>query len=67
MGKRMRIKLIDEVQFCCKEMREYYEGHNIEFDTSNCKMSYGDRMIDECPFCYADMEINVSTSHWGGE
>ena len=66
MEKRMRIKIIDEVQFCCEEMKEYYGSHTIEFDSRACKMSYGDRMIDQCPFCETDMEIDVSVSHWGG-
>ena len=66
----MRIKIIDEVEFCCKEMRDYYEqdGHtNIKFDSVDCKMSYKGKMIDVCPFCNTDMEIDVSVSHWGGE
>jgi hypothetical protein len=67
MTRRMKIRIIDEVQFCCKKMKEYYDSHNIQFNTSACKMSYEDRMIDRCPFCKTDMEIDVSVSHWGGE
>lgn len=64
----MRIKIIDEVEFCCKEMREYYESHNyIKFDSVDCKMSYEGKMINKCPFCKTFMEIDVSVSHWGGE
>jgi biotin synthase-related radical SAM superfamily protein len=64
MTKRMRIKIIDEVQFCCKKMREYYESHkDIKFDTVNYLMYYEGSYIDECPFCGTDMEIDVSTSH----
>ena len=64
----MRIKIIDEVQFCCKEMRRYYESHDdIEFDSDDCLMSYEGKMIDVCPFCNTDMEIDVSVAHWGGE
>jgi hypothetical protein len=66
----MRIKIIDEVQFCCKKMRDYYEqdGHNnIKFDSVDCKMSYKGKMIDVCPFCNTDIEIDVSVSHRGGE
>lgn len=60
----MRIKIIDEVEFCCKEMRGYYESHNIKFDSTDCKMSYRGEMIDVCPFCNTNMEIDVSVSHW---
>ena len=67
MSKRMRIKIIDEIEFCCSKMKEYYESHNIHFEAADCKMSFGDKMIDQCPFCYTDMEIDVSVSHWGGE
>ena len=68
MEKRMRIKIVDEIEFCCKKMRKYYESHeNIRFDSINHKMSYGRNYIDVCPFCGMDIEIDVSKSHWGGE
>ena len=68
MEKRMRIKFIDEVEFCCKKMKDYYESHNdIHFNSSDCTMSYEGEMIDVCPFCNTDMEIDVSVCHWGGE
>jgi len=63
----MRVKIIDEVEFCCKKMKEYYDTHNIQFNSGDCKMSFGDRMIDECPFCEKLIEIDVSVSHRGGE
>jgi len=66
MSRRMRIKIIDEIEFCCKKMKDYYESHNIKFDSADCKMSYEGKMIDVCPFCNTDMEIEVSKSHWGG-
>ena len=68
MSRRMRIKIIDEIEFCCKEMKDYYDSHDdIEFDSADCKMSYKGKMIDVCPFCNTDMEIDVSIAHWGGE
>ena len=73
MGKRMRIKIIDEVRFCCEKMRKYYESHNIEFDTKDkapiyfYKMIYKGKPIDVCPFCKTYIETDISKSHYGGE
>ena len=53
----MRIKIIDEVEFCCEKMRKYYESHNVKFDTKDeapiyfYKMIYKGKPIDVCPFC----------------
>jgi len=64
----MRIKIIDEVEFCCKQMKDYYESHdNIRFDSIRHKMSYKRKYIDICPFCNVDIEMDISKSHWGGD
>ena len=74
MDKRMRIKIIDEVKFCCKKMKDYYESHDdIKFDTKDkvpmyfYKMVYEGKMINKCPFCKAYIEVDISKSHWGGD
>ena len=70
MKPKMRVKIVDEVQFCCKKMRDFYEqdGHsNIKFDSIDCVMIYKGRAITNCEFCGANIEIDVSVSHYGGE
>jgi len=68
MHKRMRIKYVDEVEFCCKKMKEYYESHDdIKLDGEHGAMTYKGQMIDECPFCGTGIEIDISICHWGGE
>jgi len=73
MKRRMRIKIIDEVQYCCKKMRDYYESHNVKFDTKDevpmyfYKMVYKGKMIDHCPFCGTYIETQIDKTHWGGE
>jgi len=72
----MRIKIIDEVRFCCKKMEDYYESHdNIQFDSTekvpaacyiDYKMTYEGKLINECPFCKAHIETEISKSHWLG-
>ena len=65
LRKKMRVKFVDEVQFCCKKMQKHYESHNdIKLDSLDCTMEYEGKMIDVCPFCKADIEIDVSVSHW---
>ena len=76
MADNMRIKIIDEVRFCCKEMEDYYESHDdIKFDSRdkvpaaayiNYKMTYEGKLINKCPFCKAHIEIEISKSHWRG-
>jgi len=68
LSKRMRIKFIDEVQFCCKEMKEYYESHDdIKLDGDRGRIIVEGKSLGECPFCNTDIEIDVSVAHWGGE
>jgi len=68
MHKRMRIKYVDEVEFCCRKMKEYYESHkDIKLDGEHGAMTYEGQMIDECPFCGMSIEIDISICHWGGE
>lgn len=68
ISKRMSIKYIDEVRFCCKKMREYYESHeDIKLDGDSGTMTYENEIIDECPFCGTTIEVEVSLCHWGGE
>jgi len=74
MKDNMRIKIIDEVRFCCKKMEDYYESHSdIKFDSTeevppylNYKMSYEGKWINKCPFCKAHIEMDISKSHWLG-
>ena len=74
MTENMRIKIIDEVRFCCKKMEDYYESHDdIKFDSTeevppylDYKMTYEGKLINECPFCKAYIEIEISKSHWKG-
>lgn len=66
----MRIKIIDEVEFCCKKMRNFYEqdGHNnIKFDSVDSVMIHNGKAITNCPFCETDIDVDVSVSHYGGE
>ena len=69
----MRIKYIDEVEFCCKKMRKYYESHDVKLVSEDkvpmyfYKMLYKGKTIDECPFCEAEIEVQKDVTHWGGE
>lgn len=67
MTKRMKIRIIDEVEFCCEKMRKYYESHNIKFDSIDSVMIYNKKAITNCPFCETFIEVDVSVAHWGGE
>ena len=61
----MSIKYIDEIQYCCKEMKDYYETINFRIDGDY--IVHKGKKIDECPFCGTFIEIDVSVVHWGGE
>jgi len=71
----MRIKLIDEVQYCCKKMRKYYEKNyaDMEFRTKDkvpyffYKLTHKGKVMEKCPFCGAHIDVQVSKSRWGGE
>ena len=68
MKPRMRVKIIDEVQFCCKPMKKFYESHDdIKFDSIDSVMLHEGKAITECPFCHTNIEVDVSVSHWGGD
>ena len=68
MTKRMRIKIIDEVEFCCKRMKKFYESHSdIKFDSFDNMMLHEGKTITNCPFCNTNIEVDVSVSHWGGK
>ena len=57
-------------------MEDYYESHdNIQFDSTekvpaacyiDYKMTYEGKLINECPFCKAHIETEISKSHWLG-
>lgn len=65
---RFRIKYIDEIEYCCKKMREYYESHTgTTFNYDNDSINIDGKEITECPFCHTFLEVDVSVVHYGGE
>ncbi len=71
LKKKLKIKYIDEVNYCCEEMKQYYESHNIKFVTKDehphyfYKMLYEGKTIEECPFCGAEVRVERAVTHWG--
>lgn len=68
MKPKMRVKYIDEVEFCCKKMRVLYSNtKDIKLDGERNRIIVKGKPMTQCPFCKTDMEIDVSVSHYGGE
>lgn len=68
MRKRMRIKYVDEVEFCCKEMRVLYSTtEDIKLEGDKDTIIVKGKPMSKCPFCYTEIEVDVSISHYGGE
>ena len=68
MEKRMRIKYIDEIEYCCKKMKKYYESHDdIKLDSLGDYIIVDGKSINECPFCHTGIEVETSVCHYGGE
>ena len=67
MSDRMRIKYINEVEYCCNKMKEFYESHDdIQLDDGVGIVVDG-KPMDECPFCHTDIEVETSVAYYGEE
>ena len=68
MGKRMRVKYIDEVEFCCKRMRVLYSNtKDIKLESDRDMIIVEGKPMSKCPFCETEIEVDVSISYYGGE
>jgi len=68
MGKRMRVKYIDEVEFCCKPMRVLYTNtKDIKLEGERDMIIVEGKPMSQCPFCKTEIEVDVAISHYGGE
>jgi len=50
-------------------MKEYYQSNRdtVKPNDDHGTIIYEGKIIDECPFCGAVIEIEISICHWGGE